>query len=261
MARTIEFRLSPDIRDLEDIRRTLFYPRTLLSQYDNSPRIKALIESFEKRIDPYWDINLFYYKIFNPHTATEYGLDVWGRIVEVSRSIILEGSESAFGFHGSGLQPFNQGPFYTTKVNSYYSLSDEAFRLLIFLKAAINISTGTLANLNMLFHYLFKDYGEVLIIHTGTMRLRGVFKFHLKLWQRALLSYAITPIPAGVGFDIYSVPKDTFGFHGSELKPFNQGAFCPGIKGPKNLFGFYGASLQTFNLGAFAQGETENAST
>lgn len=229
----VEFRGSPNVRALPDIRRAPLYPATLLSQYDNSPIIRALLQSFEWAVNPSWEIDAFYASVFNPHTAFGWGLDVWGRIVGIDRAIVLEGNPNAFGFFGSELAPFGQGPFYSANATSLQVLSDEAYRLLIFLKAAINISTGTMRELNALFLWLFGSRGRVMVLHVGTMHLRLLFRFRLKIFERALLTQAMTsPIPAGVGYDIYDVPLKTFGFNGSGLMPFGQGQFVQG--GPQN---------------------------
>lgn len=199
---------------------------TILSQYDNSPRLLALVAGFNAVVDPAADIDAFYAAVFDPRTAVGWGLDVWGRIVGVDRVITLEGSPTAFGFLGSLLRPFGQGPFYSANATSNYMLADEAFRLLIFMKAAVNLTDGTLASLNRILQQFFGRRGTVMVLHVGTMRLRFLFRFSLKIYERALLSRAdVPPIPAGVGYELYDVPRETFGFAGSGLQPFGQGAF------------------------------------
>lgn len=234
MARSfVAFRSERNIRTIPDIRRRPLYPKTLLSEYDNSPRLKALLCGFEKAVDPYWAIDAFYQAIFDPRTAIGWGLDVWGRIVGIARDIVMDGDQNVFGFFGSDLQPFGQAPFYFANATNTYTLTDTAFRVLVFLKAAINISTGTLAELNYLFSKIFGERGHVMVLHTGTMHLRLVFRFKLSLYERGLLGTGgANPVPAGVGYDIYDVPVKTFGFQGSNLMPFDQGAYVQG--GPIN---------------------------
>lgn len=208
---------------------------TVLSQYDNSPRILALIEGFNSRVDPAPDIDAFYRAVFDPRTATGWGLDVWGRIVGVGRLVTLEGSSQAFGFYGSGLMPFGQAPFWSDNVTSNYRLADEAFRLLVFMGAAINITDGTLASLNKIMSRFFADRGRAMVLHVGTMKIRFLFRFQLKPYERALLSQEnVPPKPAGVGFDVYDVSVKTFGFFGSGLMPFGQGSFVQGA--PQNAY-------------------------
>ena len=52
----IDFRAAGDIRGLPDIRRGQLWPSTVISQYDNSPRLCALLAGLEGQIDPFWDI-------------------------------------------------------------------------------------------------------------------------------------------------------------------------------------------------------------
>lgn len=208
---------------------------TILSQYDNSPRLLGLIEGFNALIDPEASIDAFYAAVFDPRTATGWGLDVWGRIVGVDRAVTLEGIPGAFGFDGSGLAPFGQGPFWNANATTTHVLADEAFRLLIFMKAAINITDGTLAQINRLLSHFFAERGQVMALHVGTMRMRLVFRFMLKTYERAILAKAdMTPIPAGVGYELYDVPLATFGFAGSGLMPFGEGAYVS--RAPLGIF-------------------------
>ena len=61
------------------------WKKTILSQYDDSPTLLSMIESFNDAIDPTANITAFYENIWNVNTANGYGLDVWGQIVGVSR--------------------------------------------------------------------------------------------------------------------------------------------------------------------------------
>lgn len=210
--------------------------RTVISQYDNSPRLLALLTGENTAIDPAADIQDFYAAVFDPRTATGWGLDCWGQIVGIGRHLELEGTDAAFGFAGSGLQPFDQGTFWSRSATSYYRLTDEAYRQLIFFKAAINISDGTLASLNQILHRMFGARGTVCVLHVGTMRIRFFFDFYLSPWERALLAREdVPPKPAGVSFDVYEIRRvDTFGFLGSDLQPFGQGNFA--IGGPRDAY-------------------------
>ncbi|EGI1420308.1 DUF2612 domain-containing protein, partial [Salmonella enterica] len=60
---------------------------TVLAQYAASPRLNALINSFNAALSPDSFINDFYDLIWNIDTAEKYGLDVWGKIVGVSRRL------------------------------------------------------------------------------------------------------------------------------------------------------------------------------
>lgn len=225
-----------NIRALDDIRRGKLWPYTLISQYDNSPRLRALLDGEETQQSPVLDIQRFFRAVFDPRTATGWGLDCWGRIVGMDRQLELKGINEVFGFDRSELMPFGQGTFWNEIATSTYRLEDEAFRTLIFFKAAINISDGTLASLNRLLSSLYAARGTVCVLHVGTMKLRFFFDFYLQPFERALATREdIPPKPAGVGFDIYEARRaDTFGFQGSDLQPFNRGNFVTG--GPRDAY-------------------------
>ena len=210
--------------------------QTIISQYDNSPRLLALLAGENGAIDPAVDIQAFYDAVFDPRTAVGWGLDCWGQIVGIGRHIELEGTDAAFGFDGSELQPFDQGTFWRKDATSYYRLTDEAYRQLIFFKAAINITDGSLASLNRIMDIMFGERGTVCVLHVGTMRIRFYFDFYLRPFERALIAREdVPPKPAGVGFDLYEVNRaETFGFDGSGLQPFDQGNFAPG--GPQDAY-------------------------
>lgn len=210
--------------------------QTIISQYNNSPRLLTILEGENGAIDPAVDIQAFYNAVFDPRTAVGWGLDCWGQIVGISRDIQLAGTNTAFGFDGSGLEPFGQGTFWSEDATSYYRLTDEAYRQLIFFKAAINITDGSIASLNRIMDRMFGERGTVCVLHVGTMRIRFYFDFYLRPFERALIAREdVPPKPAGVGFDVYEIRRaDTFGFQGSGLQPFNQGNFA--IGGPRDAY-------------------------
>lgn len=87
---------------------------TILSQYDNSERLLALIESMNAAIAPTADIAAFYESVFDPETAFGWGLDVWGRIVAIPRTLEVEATDiKPFGFTGSNLSNFGHGRLLT----------------------------------------------------------------------------------------------------------------------------------------------------
>lgn len=207
---------------------------TIQSQYGASPHIKGLVAAFAKEIDPNADIDLLYDKILNLDTAEGIGLDIWGRIVAIPRQILVTENNEFFGFSGSGLQPFNQAPFYYRGgATKSYTLTDESYRKLIYYKALSNISDSTAASQNRLLSLLFDEHVDVLdlqnIVPRGVMKIRVVFHFYLTEYEKAILNnYGLLNRGAGVGWEWYQLPEETvFGFNGSGLQPFNQGNFDP----------------------------------
>ncbi|QCE35629.1 DUF2612 domain-containing protein [Acetobacteraceae bacterium] len=143
---------------------------TFLAQYATSPILTGLLERFNKAIDPTNLIENFLQNVFAPSTATGWGLDVWGRIVGVGRVIKVSVANEYLGFaeaeKGTGLlniTGFNQGPFYKGEgvpLTQNYALTDDAFRKLIFCKAAANITDGSIQSLNGALMILFGGNGK-----------------------------------------------------------------------------------------------------
>ena len=202
------------------------------SQYAASPRIVGLLVRKAALLDPGKDLMLWYDGIFNPRTAQGIGLDIWGRIVGIGRKLWV-GNTDFFGFHGQNLQNFDNGPFWIQSLASgQVDLSDEAYRFLIFYKAAANIGESTMEALNSLLNQLFEpDHGpgSCYVLETGPMHIMAVFKFYLTSYEISILSqYGLLDRPAGVGFSWFQHdPDEMFGFAGQELQNFDNGIFTP----------------------------------
>lgn len=218
---TEDIRSCPDIRAWQD--------ETVQSQYAASPVILALVKNFRFAVSPSRDMSLFYQMIFNVDTAEGLGLDIWGRIVGVTRSVRVS-AEEYLGFYGSLLEPFNQAQFrLNAAASDQYRLTDPAYRRLIMWKALANISTADAATLNKLLALLFQNSKPVYVLETGSMTIRLVIEFELEPYQRGILrNDGLFAKGAGVGFEWLEVPVPVLGFAGSSLAPFNQAPFFMG---------------------------------
>lgn len=183
------------------------WQETLLSQYVSSPTLVALIESLNDAIDPGVDLQNFYTYIWDVQTAVGNGLDIWGRIVGVSRILQVATSDVYFGFneaflHSSttGSQPFNQDPFYSgAQVTQSYRLGDPDYRTLILAKAASNITDGSIPSINAILRYLFGGYGKAYVENTGAKTMNYRLKFTPTNVQIAIFQNSgAIPRPAGV---------------------------------------------------------------
>lgn len=208
------------------------YIETVASQYANSPTLMQMIQSMDQYFDPSTDFKNFYNAIWNIDTATGFGLDIWGRIVNVPRTVTISGSTNYFGFseQGTGAQPFDQGPFYDgTQSTQTYTLGDDAYRLFILTKALANISSCTPQSINAQLNSLFANRGRCYVIDSGGMAMQLTFEFALLPYELSMLNQAgIIAKPAGVAVTIVQIVASmTFGFseQGSTAQPFNQGVF------------------------------------
>ena len=140
------------------------YERTIVSQYSSSPRLIALIDSFNDCVDPQANLQAFYDDIWNIETAQGYGLDVWGRIVGVNR-ILKVSVGSYFGFaEATDAVGFNQAAFYSGQtLTANFELTDQAYRQLIFAKAAANITDGSIKSINKILMNLFPNRGNAYV--------------------------------------------------------------------------------------------------
>ena len=176
--------------------------QTVISQYGNAPTLLAMIEAMNAAIDPSADIDNFYAYIWNVDTAQGFGLDIWGRIVGVSRTIL------------------------TTPVTT---LDDTQFRSLIYLKALSNISIATNPAINILLTTWMSGRGRCYVNDLGNMEIRYQFEFELEPFEVEIIqSSGIFLRPAGVGGWVVATTFPVFGFAemGTEwASPFNQQPF------------------------------------
>ncbi|MFT8482720.1 MAG: DUF2612 domain-containing protein [Gluconobacter cerinus] len=187
---------------------------TILAQYANSPSLCTIIEGFNQAVDPGLVIDNWYDNVWNPQTATGWGLDVWGRIVGVSR--VLKVTETNFFGFSQGSpdsKTFGSGVFYNGgSVTSNYILSDEAFRRLIFAKAAANIWDGSIPSLNAILMQLFGDEGNCYVADNQDMTITVTFEFTPSPVGISIIASGILPRPSGVEYSYAFTPafiKDT----------------------------------------------------
>lgn len=185
---------------------------TILTQYADSNKLKSIIYSFNEAIGVDGFIDNFYDMVWNVMTADTYGLDIWGKIVVVSRLLTVTENRIYFGFNEATSedpvvddpQPFNQAPFYNGEQStSTITLSNDIYRKLILMKAASNISDCTIPNMNKLLMHMFGDSGVCYARNDGDMVMSYVFEFQLSTAERAIVqSSGALPAPAGVTVNI-----------------------------------------------------------
>jgi|SRR5579859_357195 len=174
---------------------------TVISQYQNSPVLLQLIENMGVYLNQQVNYAMFYAYVWNVSTAVDFGLDIWGKIVNIGRALNVNGSPVILG--------------------------NDDFRTLILVKALSNIVATTAPAMNQLLTNLFGTLGRTYVTDSGGMEMHLVFEYVITDIQRAILTQSgALPHPAGVRVNIVSFdPAHTFGFHGSGLQPFNQGTF------------------------------------
>lgn len=184
------------------------YAQTVLSQYANSQRMLTILEGWNQSLDPANLINFWYQQVWNLSTAQGYGLDVWGRIVGVSRVLKIS-SGKYFGFSEANdltEEGFNSAPFYSgSSVTSNFRLSDEGFRQLIYAKALANITDGSVLSINAILMTLFAGQGDAYVQDNGNMTMTYVFKFVPTDVQVSIIQNSgvlLRPTGVGVNYQI-----------------------------------------------------------
>jgi hypothetical protein len=183
--------------------------RTVISQYANSPILTGLILNVFAYLDQTQNLDLFFDNVLNVVTAQGYGLDVWGRIVGVSRTLNVPAG-SYFGFEqgNPGAEPWGQGSFYSGQtVTSNFQLSDAAYRPLILAKAAANITNGSIPAINQILLSLFPNRGNCYATDGGDMTMTYTFEFPLSPLEQAIVGQSgALPKPVGVSVSIVVAP-------------------------------------------------------
>lgn len=179
------------------------YWSTIISQYANSPILTTLIGNFAAYVDQTANMDAFFDLVWNVDTAQGWGLDVWGRIVGVSRTLNVVATGKFLGFDEAtaiSADPFNQSPFYSGgSITNNFLLSDSAFRTLIFAKALANISDGSIKSINQLLLRLFPNRGNCYVTDNGLMTMTYTFKFALTPVEAAIVTQSgVLPKPTGV---------------------------------------------------------------
>ena len=176
--------------------------QTILSQFGNSPTILALVTNMNEYIDPTLDLENFYNYVWNVNTAQGFGLDIWGRIVNVSRTIFT---------------------------NPVTYLDDDSFRALILLKALSNITASTAPAINQLLLNWLGPGVRAYVNDLGNMAMRYMFEFALTPAQiQIMVASGIFLRPAGVYANLVSTNLPMFGFREGGTRAytgFNQAPF------------------------------------
>lgn len=177
--------------------------RALLWQHDNATALRSLIESKQD----WYSINQatfwtnWYRDVFNIDTAGDFGLSVWGRILNVGLGMPVDSTIGIphFGF-GIYHRNFGNGNF-ARGASGELALTTEQKRLVIRLRYYQLISRGTVTEINEAMARIFGDLGVVFVRDSLDMsKITYVFKFEPSSSVRAVLDRMdALPRPSGIG--------------------------------------------------------------
>ncbi|MGV3346430.1 DUF2612 domain-containing protein [Enterobacteriaceae bacterium LUAb1] len=208
---------------------------TILTQYSASKKILSIIETFNQAVSLGDFTNDLIRDVWDVNTCGGFGLDIWGKIVNISRYITASIDNTSLGFNeadeGNNNYPttFSDAPFYggiqeTTNVR----LSDNAYRTLILSKAFSNISIATIPEINRFLTMLFYGRGKVYCANYRDMTIGITTEFKLEPFEISVLKNTdATPIPSGVLLNIHQIVNPYIGFS-DDSYPFNDGMFYAG---------------------------------
>lgn len=181
-----------------DIDRTFFdVNETVLSQYANSPVMLAFINYFSAWLDLGNPFNRFYNLIWNIDTAVGHGLDVWGRILGVGRVLQVPSGEYIGFEQQPEAQTFGHGILFRgINLTDSASLTDDAYRILLMAKAALNITDASIPAINQILLTLF---GDGYVRDNLDMTMTYVFSAPLDPVQTSIVfNSGVLPRPCGV---------------------------------------------------------------
>ena len=198
-----------DIHDVFTFETNLI--QNVLWQYEHASRLKSLISQKEQWYKT--NLNDFWLKIvddfLNIQTANDWGLNLWGRILNVSRIYNVNGVQT--------------------------TLSTELYRRLILGKLSLIRSNGTVPEINKYLNFIFSEHSTstsfaATVRDNYDMSVVYVLNFEPTEEELALIySRTFLPTPAGVLDKIYLLEqKKIFGFYGTGFQPWGQAPFWDG---------------------------------
>lgn len=193
MSRVLEFDPSVDLL------------RAILWQHDNATALRSLIENkqqwYNDNQESFWRDWLR--DVFNIDTATDFGLSIWGRILDVNLGLRVDSTIGIphFGF-GIYHRNFENGNFARAS-SGEQALTTEQKRLIIRLRYYQLISRCTVPDINEAMARVFGDLGQVFVRDPLDMsRIIYVFKFQPPSSVMMILdNMELLPRPSGVGFE------------------------------------------------------------
>lgn len=201
--------------------------QTVIAQYANSPVLLSVINHFCQAMKICGFFTDFYNHIWNIDTANSHGLDIWGIIVGVNRTV--ETFTGFFwGFNEETLllaRPYHDDTGYNDgltdptdrrtalgmfrdeqELKGEVTFDDVNFRKLILTKAHANISDYTISDLNAILMLLFGDttkHHEVYVRDNHNMTLTLVLNWIPNSDEVALImNSGMLFRPAGVELDV-----------------------------------------------------------
>lgn len=207
--------------------------QAILWQYNEALRLQSLLQSKQA----WYDLNQedfwigWYNDVFNLVTATDFGLAIWARILNIPLYININPEPDDAPIFG-----FNEVPSINTYVNfengnfsnqgSSIFLTTEQQRLVLRLRYYQLISRGAIPEINSFLNALFSPTGGACwAIDNFDMTMTYVFNFPIDSTLLQVIEMLdVFPRPAGVGVTFEVLNDSVFGF-GDNNQNFGNGNF------------------------------------
>lgn len=181
---------------------TIDFEKHIFWQYNNAPAINSLTQAKQQWYDlnqtQFW--NDWVSNVLNIQTANDYGLAIWGGLLQIPRTYLVNGEN--------------------------ITLTTNQYRTVILARLKLLKMRVTVPEINKLLQFLFGQYGKAYVIDNYDMTMTYRFNFNLTDLQLAVLqNVTLLPRPAGVKIEIITLGDKVFGFNGSG-EPFDQAQFA-----------------------------------
>ena len=195
----------------------------MLSQYANSPVIVNLVNGVVEQINNAQTIDDWFRIVFDLRTATGFGLDLWGKILNQSRRFqFLDENNNVVDVYLQGEQTVD-GVHYTD------AQMEDMYRTVLFFRAFSYITNCSIKSMNELLQFYFKEK-SVYVYEIGTMEIEVVFRFFINKPEKAIFASELFPKPTGVGLNFRYIPDgEWLGFfeEGSDPTEPDKQPFAP----------------------------------
>lgn len=204
--------------------------KALLWEHDSADKLVMLTKLkqdwYTNNHSEFW--NNWITDVFNIDTANQFGLAVWGRILNVPMQVTAapDVGKFAFGF-GSNNANFQRGNF-GNKSSNTIGLTVDQQRMIIRMRYFKLTSRGTVPETNRFLKKLFTDTGQgrVFVVDPYDMSFVTYFFEQAPNSQVQFLldHYDLLPRPAGVGIKYQVQGRPAWGFGTNHLN-FGNGNF------------------------------------
>lgn len=176
--------------DILEYKTATDFEKHILWQYNNAPALNSLMQSkqdwYNVNHNNFW--NDYINNVLKISTANDYGLSIWGSILQIPRTFLVNGVET--------------------------TVDTEQYRMLIQARMLLLRTRATLPEINEFLKFVFGKYGKAYVIDNNDMTITYRFSFTLTPLQISILqTIPLLPKPAGVKYIIVQTGGDVFGFN------------------------------------------------